>query len=409
MKFSTLTLSLLMAVAWLLPHHSQAAGGIIRNGEVLTIGTSGLQLSIKPLSAADLPELALATKGLKNLILPLEIMGKIQKELRPSTQKQFFRVAKISETEERALVEEYRKIFPELPTSDRFTLFAMTDREKGDTYLLPGFFQLSAGAQRAAVLFDEALQASGLVSSRLNMVELETIMESALACTASCEPLWDELQIKLAVSLDRASSIRIFLTMLQKAAVQDGQNGQLAGIIGKNGDLNYTALLGSELTSMMLANFAQTNKSVSSTLPIEYRESRFADLQEKWPDSRFMRIIMNCPYELSLVKYLFETKEVYSYDMNIKPTDSRVTSITKWSYKDLLVKFSQKTLTYGPEVETYFLDANRSELAAVQAVDVNLATNLRKVYVLRAQSNEGRYSEYQSWIYYYYLFGFALN
>ena len=61
----------------------RASGGISRNGEVLTIGSSGLQVSLNPLTSTELPELTTSLQGIKRLVLPTEILGRILRELRP--------------------------------------------------------------------------------------------------------------------------------------------------------------------------------------------------------------------------------------------------------------------------------------------------------------------------------------
>lgn len=406
-------LSLLVVSLFSLPQ-AFASGGILRNGEVVTIGSSGLRLSVKPLEAADLPELQLVSNGLRQLVLPLEVLGRIHKEMRPSPTRRFFKVERLSLEDERRLVEEYRKLLPELPDSDRFTLIAMTDQEKDETFLLPAYAQLPAASSRAAVLFHEGIRATGLVARHDDVVTLEGLFETALRCAAQCGFAWDDVQVKLASSLDRALSQKIFLGMLASAARTDGKANQLAGILTPAGDVNFAALLGAELFNMVKADLGETGSAAAAVLP-EYRETRLLELQEKWPQSRLVRILLNTPFKLSFLRVHVGDWTADDSDPADRPgaPGSRLTPIPKWSLNELQVKFSQKTITYGAELEGYYLNfrPNRdrgSRLAddlwqTVQPVDTAQVTSLRKVYQTKDAERWGPVT------YHYFVFGFTLN
>jgi hypothetical protein len=110
------------------------AGGIVRDGKILTLGSSGIQVELSPLSSADLPELSMAVNGVRGLVLPNQVMGSILKELRPSPSRAFFKVQRITNQQERSLVQAFKEILPELDASDRFTLFGFTDPAKKETF-----------------------------------------------------------------------------------------------------------------------------------------------------------------------------------------------------------------------------------------------------------------------------------
>jgi len=217
--------------------------------------------------------------------------------------------------------------------------------------------------------------------------------------------------------------------LLQKHAVQDAKNGLLQGILSPSGDLNFAAFLGSELRNRMLANFKEINRDSIITLTVEGREVRLNELTEQWPNSRFLRTLFHCPFSINLVRSFVAMDVVYTKKSGISkmpsPLEGKAIPIGNWKYQDLFVRFSEKPLTYFPEVLGNYLKHN-SEIShrsilkdheglvqAVQAVDILLPSKLRKIYALKGDRKES-YDYFDSEnpysnSYYFHVFGFALN
>jgi len=419
------------------------AGGIERNGEVLTIGSSGLKVELDPLSSSQLPELVLTTQVVKKLILPTEIMGGFLKELRPSTQRKFYKVKKISIAEERAMVEAYREILPDLPSTDHLTLFAMTDVSKKESYLLPAYFQLKTAEQRAAILFHEGLVAYGFKSHQ-KLIQIENAMEGILNCktnpSAACpdeEDRMDELQNRLTSTFPLSVRIQITLQQLQIAAMSDAAGNQLAGIMKSNGELSIAKFLGTDLFKMLQADLSRGNSTQYSDFPVNYREVRLSELSEEFPKSRLIKVLLNSDLNLNFIKYRKFSKSVWSLKRGGPALkDPKVTAISQWNYGLLNIKFDQKPLSYHPEVLNYWLnnyqlrdeDSNSSYERRQEAeffgtsgifhgvlpVDISLSTKLRKLYVeLEKNQDSNRDYDYEpnevGGTYYYYLFGLTLT
>lgn len=437
-----LALSFTLSFA-LAPWSAYGAGGIERNGEVLTIGSSGLKVELDPLSSSQLPELQLTTQTVKKLILPTEVMGGILKELRPSVQRKFYQVKKISLAEERAMVEAYREILPDLPSTDHLTLFAMTDVIKNESYLLPAYFQLKTAEQRAAVLFHEGLVAYGFKSHQ-KLIQIENAMEAFLNCQSRPSPACpeeedqlDELQNRLTSTFSLSVRIQITLQQLQIAAMSDASGNRLPGILKSNGELNIARFLGTDLFKMLQADLSRGNSTLYSDFPVNYREVRLIALNEEFPKSRLVKVLLNTDLNLKFIKYRKFSKSVW----NLKSggpalKDPKVTAISQWNYGLLNIKFDQKPLSYQPEVLNFWLngyqlrdeDSNSSYerrqeaeffetsgiFHAVLPVDISLSTKLRKLYVeLVKEQDSNRDYEYESkevgGTYYYYLYGLTLT
>jgi hypothetical protein len=164
------------------------------------------------------------------------------------------------------------------------------------------------------------------------------------------------------------------------------------------------------------ADLGEGENAIASILP-EYRESRLRDLQEKWPQSRLVHILLNTPFNLTFIQLIaLNWAEDSEYgDAVEKPgsPSSRLTPIPNWSIKDFFVNFSEKTITYEAEIASYYIDKTTDKRNAfvkkhpdlwqvVQPVDIAKVTKLRKVYQLK---------DAHSWpaSYTYFIFGFTLN
>lgn len=445
-----------MVLSFLFVTSAFGAGGIVRNGEVLTIGSSGIRVELEPLPSEHLPELTSVAAAVRSLVLPTNEMGALLRELRPSPERKFFRVNRIHSASEEEMVKAYRNLMPDLPGSDNFTIFALTDPSKKETYLLPNFFRLATAAEKGAILFHESLVSGGARDTE-KLVSAESAIQSFLKCATNCGAQKDELQLKILSFYSRSIVAQISLILLQKAAVEDGKNSALPGIITAQGDLNIKALLGSELFEKFKADIATYDSTAYTSFSGDYREARVADLAATFPNSRFMKILLNTGLNMQFTRLHRFSRNVpnLSKDGPQLPS-SGISVISKWSYDNLAIRFSQSSVTYPQEILNYWKKVHKTKyeydyqapftinserdffenqalLYAVQPIDLPGSTGTNRVFAKLISTEEHtpygygygddlfflggrrknpappRPKKYYSGLYHHYVFGFLLN
>jgi hypothetical protein len=295
--------------------------------------------------------------------------------------------------------------------------------------LLPSFFALTDERQRAAVLFHEGMVIVG-VRNQTRLIAMESAMESLLKCSSDCGEYSDVLQLKVSEGFSKEVNVQLTMMLMQRAAEIDAKKGLLKGILSSNGDMNIAEFLGPELHNMLKADFGATKSTAFSQVAMDSRELRLLDLAAQWPESRLLKILSNTDLVLTFVRFHRYTKHIWNLRADGPALrDSKVTAISKWNADQLSVRFSQRTLSYQPEVWSYWLKehagdsdprvkrsqdsdgffSNEALFHVVQPVDIQLSTQVRKVYATLAEKPQEESGYYRTaGSYYYYLFGLTL-
>lgn len=134
---------------------THGGGGIKRNGQFLTFGSAG----VFPVQQYDpSEEIEVITQVFKSLNMPSVALGNFLKDALSSPSRKYFVVSKLSQDEEVRLLSFYKEKFLNLSPGDELVVFAHTDRETRETYLLPTFLEIAkepTPVSRAAILLHE--------------------------------------------------------------------------------------------------------------------------------------------------------------------------------------------------------------------------------------------------------------
>lgn len=134
------------------------AGGLKKKGHVSTFYSSEQALAKKtPLKLTEVPGLAFLVQQLDSLQIQLNFTTQFKAMALPTSTRKYYRVeeGEISAKEYKAMVQEYAKLM-NLPP-EHLTIFAFTNKQTGNTILMPEFFKLGKVTEQAAILFHESL------------------------------------------------------------------------------------------------------------------------------------------------------------------------------------------------------------------------------------------------------------
>lgn len=154
MKILVIFMLMLSTQAFAGPRNvGNGGGGLVRDGVYMTFGSARVQLNPDPMR--EIAGLDLAVKTARELKISANHIDQLLRALLPLGKRKYFNVVKekFDEKTYLSLKEEYSKLTKMPPES--ITIFAITNPETRETFLLPEFFGLKT-LEQAAILFHEA-------------------------------------------------------------------------------------------------------------------------------------------------------------------------------------------------------------------------------------------------------------
>jgi hypothetical protein len=153
---------LLFAITSQAQHNGNGGAGIVQNGITMTFGSAKLVVSPRPSQEPEVPMLSETLAFVVNHpALPSSVKQRLYDALVPSERRSYRPVTlEFFTPEKRAqLKAEYKKIIK--TSEDQITLLAVTNTEKGVTFLLPEYYpggekSLRRDSERMAILIHEA-------------------------------------------------------------------------------------------------------------------------------------------------------------------------------------------------------------------------------------------------------------
>ncbi|MGZ3710719.1 MAG: hypothetical protein ACXVBE_03145 [Bdellovibrionota bacterium] len=216
--------------------HSEGngGGGVIREGRAMTFYSAGLITELDEEAAEDIP-------GLNELVQRLYKMPYFTKKnsvelitaLRPTAERKYYRVMEkyFNSTTEARIREEYVRAMG--ITRPEVALFAITDSNSKNTYLLPSFYKLKP-VEQMAILFHEAYWVRKPDSKYSEIISAEAKMQAYLE-TGDPKKL-----------LKLISVIGSRMDYIKAAMAMDAESGALKPLLDKNGNIPMATLLGKE-------------------------------------------------------------------------------------------------------------------------------------------------------------------
>ena len=244
--------------------------GIHRDGRYMTFYTAGLYVEPDEKTSADLSSLGALFKyvdGLKYLTDLAKI--KLTSVIMPSADHRYFSVKedKLDEKTKTRLLTEFTNVTG--AQTDGLALFALTDTNAKQTFLLPSFFELSPHDQMT-ILFHESYWLLNPNSTYSEVVAAELAFQAALE-------LPDD-PMHVLHFLHYVGSINEEL----KYAVQtDIATGALSELLNKKGEISLLDLFG--------------QKYVDSNFDDRYAKVQVSKLSAKYPRSVFLIFLLQHP------------------------------------------------------------------------------------------------------------------
>jgi hypothetical protein len=153
-------------------------GGILRKDRYMTFHSAGFFVEPPSLHLNDVPSLLDTIQYFKRSdLVPKIISSNLIKVLIPSGKRNYYKVS--SNAEE---LKHLKKIYRDnlkIPGSDRVAIFAITNRNNGDTYLLPSFYRLNK-IEQMTILYHEVLWLYHSKISYKQVIEKEINFQSHL-------------------------------------------------------------------------------------------------------------------------------------------------------------------------------------------------------------------------------------
>ena len=280
-----------MATPALGGHDGNGGGGIKRNGQYMTFYSAGLYVE-RALSGNGLPEI----DQLVDTISKMTFFGgttqaKIIGAIVPNTKREYLKVQNFDNTIKARLLNEFSRVTG--VNSKELELYAVTDTNTGQTFLLPNFFQLSS-VDKMTILFHEAYWVMNPKSSYSQVVDAEMSFQAVLESPDNFD------RSILFIEKVGSQSDRLRLLLAHDLAVK-----ALNPLIKRNGEISMADLLGPEFVDC-----GGYRSCFPAALP--YLQS----LQQKLPNSFLIKQLIRS-ISLNEVSIVGDYKEEATYTNRI--------------------------------------------------------------------------------------------
>ncbi len=285
-------------------------GGIVRNGEYLTIGSAGNLIKLEVDTTVSLLEpqgLKTVYEQLNRLDLTPYMKSELIKVIDPTLSRQYFLIKQISQENMRKLKDQYKKFLKLDPIKDQMVIYAFTNPERGETYLLPDFKNLKDDIARAAILLHESLI---ILNSKLAMTKLKEIVEVQVAFEsfARCQENCMATEVVLMRELSDVWELVEFKRQVKNyivynAALNDLKNGALSGFMDEKGNIEVASLFPTDShVEYEIMKTRTHNGELYSQFVVdkENPHSKYLlilfNLKKKYPNSELIKYLYLYPY-----------------------------------------------------------------------------------------------------------------
>jgi hypothetical protein len=303
---------------------AHGGGGVIRNGQYLTVGSANLLLEPAEL---QLPAVDFAIDKIMQLKMDKSITEFLVGNLMYSSDRKYYRVAKLSEEDEKRLKNEYAKEFANRQDGDQIFFYGITDPATNESYMLPDFFdKLPDMPSKAAAAFHESLwlfkvipyvggryddsQATSILSLH-EVVQLEGLFESYIRCSSLCgrarqsfvSYLYDTFHRhstkynsdNASYNLNDAGYRLVFFADFVGAFNGDAQDSSLGDLLTSNQRVSFAKFLGGDAISDVQRSakgVVQRNPSDDNVMTVSIAANLKMNLSQlipKYRDSSLLR------------------------------------------------------------------------------------------------------------------------
>jgi len=240
-------ISLIVSVLWILGvdwsaqaqggQIASGGGGIYKYGRPVTFGTANFYTSETALELSEIPELSnLLNFFLSTPYITAETKANYMNALAPARNRNYYLVRENTFTKEISdrLIESYmRALNIDKTERKNIRIYAVTDTNKGETYLLPDFYRLNT-IEKQAILFHEAVWILYPNDSYRNVIDAEIKFQKYLEVNRP-ERLMSLLKTKYFSHADEVVA----------AVKSDLEHGYLNKLM-PDGNLHFTTLFGKE-------------------------------------------------------------------------------------------------------------------------------------------------------------------
>lgn len=248
-------------------------GGVTDQGVSMTFYKAGLYVEPNPQNIEDVPGMDYLLRRWDGLdfLRPNE-RDQFKGVLIPSAQHLYYKVNEDAFDDE--TFESIKRAYQEATQIDpsKITLFAITDTNKRQTFLLPAFYSLKSAEEQAAILFHESYWLANPRATYGEVIAVEMAFEAMLRDPSSVARTLDFL------NRFKASGSSFFRYALKR----DFANGSLKGLVNGQRQTSLYRLLGPK--------FLKCIENSAGGCDV-YLNLHLADLKARFPHSLFLKIL----------------------------------------------------------------------------------------------------------------------
>lgn len=280
-------------------------GGVQRDGRYMTFHSAGLYIENAEPTAEEVPQLEEILDFFNNtsyLTGPLKI--KYIKALMQSDNRHYYKVKPETFTEEirERLVDEYVRITE--AKKEEIVLFAITDTENGNTYLLPEYYELSA-VDQWAILFHEAYWIVNPAATYEDVVDAEVkfqaFVEDRVFSKQQKKPgVFESIRSRMSGEKRQVKSSTKVYNFIKKIADEkellaasvtyDLESGALSGILKENKYIKMSYLLGEEWIACRVKAFDFRDDEMLKRC-YSFIQTHLYKIKKMHPDSMLMQLM----------------------------------------------------------------------------------------------------------------------
>lgn len=250
-------------------------GGVAIDGRYVTFYTAGLYIEPQERTDQTVPNLQTLVSAIEKMkFLSSFTKAQLESTILPSPGHTYFAAdaSKFDATTQARLIAEYARV-TNVPT-ERLVLFAITDTNARQTFLLPNFFQLSAMDQMA-ILFHESYWLMHPSATYDDVISAEIAFEAVLAKPD------DGLRI-----LDLIQHVGTPSDQLLYALQTDKSTAALKGLVNGKNQVSLVALFGKDFLNCVAAGDRHPfTDSQAQPACQTFVLVHFNQLQQKYPKS----------------------------------------------------------------------------------------------------------------------------